>query len=113
MSILSWLWGAPAPSFQEDTSKFLEFFPTTCPDCRPKSDALFKCLSDSTAASLKAEDLAVRAAASVKMREDCEKELRMYNECMLTYFQKKKADSKIKAFRVSFMKIQHFRPSQC
>jgi hypothetical protein len=93
--------GKPAPpTFTEDKTQFLDFFPNTCADCRNQSTALFNCLSAKSAEHLKSTDLTERKEAGNLMKAECQNELIAYNECMLLYFHNKKSDTKYKAFRV-------------
>lgn len=107
------MWGlfgaSTPPTFTEDKSQFLDFFPNTCAECRQQSNNLFTCLSSKSAQYLKSTDLNEKKEAANLMKAECQKELESYNECMLLYFQKKKTDTKYRAFRVSkdvYLKIR-------
>jgi hypothetical protein len=103
MSIWTWFgYSAPAPTFTEDTTKFLDFYPTTCATCKPLTEKLFQCLSEKSAGYLKSTNEEERIRASEIAASDCKDDLVAYNVCMLTHFQKKGKTITYKAFRVSF-----------
>jgi Na+-translocating ferredoxin:NAD+ oxidoreductase RnfC subunit len=98
------MWGlfgsSSTPTFSEDKTQFLDFFPTTCAQCRQPSKVLFDCLSSKSLNHLKSEDTVEKKEAASLMKAECQTELIAYNECMLSYYSKKNADAKFKAFRV-------------
>lgn len=91
MSLLSWfgLGQRVEQPITEDTTKFLEFFPSTCANCKVKTEKLFECLSSKSAEYLKETGLEAKLTAPSKVTKECENDLIAYNVCMIKDFRAK------------------------